>query len=237
MSKPLHIPTAGTASARGFELDPQSIAQRAQGTEPPSLGMSMLRGIVGFTVVSVAGFAPWAIAGKWLHRHVGEAGMYVACAAVFIALTGPLLHRLILGAGSLGRFYKLFAVTFAAYSAAWIVGWMSLRGNLGSIAGLFAGTAIMGWMLTKAFDAGAQTLKVIAALFLLNTVGYFVGGWFEVALPALHGSCALGLSRATRLTLGKLMWGVCYGIGLGAGLGVAFHLCQTEARRLLAGRG
>ena len=34
--------------------------------------------------------------------------------------------------------------------------------------------------------------------------------------------------------LAKMQWGVCYGLGLGAGLGRAFHLCQREARSLLS---
>jgi hypothetical protein len=35
------------------------------------------------------------------------------CAIVFIVLSGLLLHRLIIGPGSLGRFYKLFSAAFA----------------------------------------------------------------------------------------------------------------------------
>ena len=204
-----------------FQLDPQSIAQRAQGSTPPSLGASIARGMAGFTVVSVAGFVPWAVMGKWLRPLVGEAGMYVACMLVFIGLTGPLLHRLILGAGSLGRFYKVFSVAFAAYAVAWIVGWMTLRGHAGSIAGLLAGTAIMGAMLAVAFEAKREAVKIIAVLFVLNTIGYFVGGVFEARIPG---------------TAGRLMWGVCYGLGLGAGLGAAFYFAQAEARRRLAAK-
>jgi hypothetical protein len=201
-----------------FQLDPQSLAQRAQGTEPPAIGASIVRGAAGFTIVSVAGFVPWAVMGKWLYRHVGEVGMYVACLIVFLGLAGLFLHRLIIGTGSLSRFYKLFSAAFAAYAVAWISGWMSLRGHPGSIVGLLAGTALMGWMLTRAFDAPQQIWKVIAALFGLNAIGYFVGGVFEAHIPGIPG---------------KLMWGVCYGIGFGAGLGLAFHLCQAEARQLL----
>jgi hypothetical protein len=116
-----------------FQLDPQSLADRARGAgvTPPTLQASVLRGTVGFTVVSVAGFVPWAVFGRWLGRHVGEAGMYAVCALVFIGLSGPLLHRLILGPGSLRRFNQLFGLSFTAYSVAWIAGWMALRGHLG----------------------------------------------------------------------------------------------------------
>jgi hypothetical protein len=207
-----------------FQLDPQSIATRARaaGSSVPSLGASITRGMLGFTAVSVAGFVPWAVFGRWFRLHGGEAGMYAACAVVFITLTAPLLHRLIIGPGSISRFYKLFSLAFAAYSVAWIVGWMTLHGHPGSIVGLFTGTLVMGCMLAAAFDALHAVIKVVLALFLLNSLGYFVGGFSEVALITQH-------PLAT-----KLSWGVFYGLGLGAGLGLAFHFCQERARKLLS---
>ena len=173
-------------------------------------------------MVSVAGFIPWAVFGRWLGQRIGEAGLYATCALVFIGLAGLLLHPLILGPGSLSRFYKLFGASFAAYSVAWIAGWMSLHGHPGSVAGLLAGTTVMGWMLVTAFEARGQLLKVIGALFVLNSLGYFIGGVLE---GAIYPHSAL---------TAKLMWGVCYGLGLGAGLGLAFYLCQSGARALLA---
>ena len=208
-----------------FQLDPQSIAKRARtaGSPVPSLGASLMRGMIGFTVVSVAGFVPWAVFGKGLQKLVREAGLYAVCALVFLGLTAPLLHRLIIGPGSVSRFYKLFGISFTAYSVAWIMGWMALRGHPGSIAGLLAGTMVMACMLVAAFDALRSVVKVFFALFVLNAIGYFVGGVSEAALIKSYPLIA------------KLSWGVFYGIGLGAGLGLAFHFCQARARKLLAG--
>ncbi len=207
-----------------FQLDPQSIVARirASGTpvHPPALAASVVRGIVGFTLVSVAGFAPWAMADR-LWRGMSELELYGTCAAVFIGLSGLLLHRLIIGPGSLLRFYKLFGLAFTAYAVAWVACWMGLRGDLGSVTGLLGGTAAMGLILAAAFDAWPSTGKIIAALFVLNTLGYYTGGWVEGKLAIDH-----------RLA-GMLLWGVCYGIGFGAGLGVAFHLCQERARAAL----
>lgn len=204
-----------------FQLDPSSLAERSRNQPPPlTLGASLVRGAIGFTVLSVAGFVPWAVFGKRLYQAIGEAGMYAVCAAVFIALSGPLMHRLIMGAGSLSRFYKVFALAFIPYSVAWTIGWMFLRGHPGSIVGLLAGAIVMGPILAAAFDALGSVVKVITVLFLANAAGYFLGGVVEAAVPGIPG---------------KLLWGVFYGLGFGAGLGWAFHECQTSARRLLAG--
>lgn len=220
-----------------FQLDPPSTAARARAANDPgipSLASSLWRGVVGFTIVSVAGFAPWAVGGHWLYPRIGEAGLYAVCALVFIGLSGLLLHRLIIGPGSLSRFYKLFTVSFTAYAVVWIAGWMALRGHAGSLTGLFAGNLVLGWMLTRAFDARSQFAGVVASLFLLNTAGYFLGGWIEGAIVGTKHLTLLGLSRPSTVTLAMLLWGVAYGLGFGAGWGIAFHLCQTETRRLLA---
>jgi hypothetical protein len=207
-----------------FQLDPHSIADRARlaGSTAPTLAASVLRGAVGFTLVSVAGFIPWAVFGLRLRKQIGEAGLYAVCALIFIGLSAPLMHRLMIGPASLPRFYKLFGLSFAAYSVAWILGWMTLRGHPGSLAGLFAGTAVMGWMLAAAYDAQGSLVPIISALFLLNTAGYFIGGVFE------------GKLMSQLPLIAKLQWGVCYGLGFGAGLGIAFYLCQDRARALLA---
>lgn len=222
-----------------FQLGPQEIADRAGTADTigvPGLGAFLLRGIIGFIVVSLAGFAPWGLAGHWFHQTMGEAGLYITCAAVFIGLSGPLMHRLILGPGSLVRFYKLFGLAFAAYSVAWIAGWMSLRGHTGSLAGLLAGTVFMGWILCAAFDDSRATLKVISILFVLNALGYFGGGWVEAQFAGLNeGIVGFAADKKTRLVLAKMLWGICYGAGFGAGLGLTFYCCQDSARRLLAG--
>lgn len=206
-----------------FQLDPSSLATRARasGAKPPSLAASLFIGVVGFTIVSVAGFIPWAVFGQALHHRIGEAGLYAVCAVIFIGLSGLLLHRLIIGPGSLGRFYRLFSGAFAAYSIAWILGWMILRGHLGGAVGLLAGAIAMGSILALAFDARDQALKAVAALFVLNAAGYFGGGLVEAALIHHQPLAA------------KLLWGVCFGAGMGAGLGLAFYFCQHRARALL----
>ena len=207
-----------------FQLDPPSIVARAQASggavQPPALTASILRGAFGFTLVSVAGFAPWPIFERWF-RSMGEMDLYIACIAMFIGMSGICLHRLIIGPGSLPRFYKVFSLAFTAYAVAWVAFWVWLRGNAGSIGGLLGGACAMGLVLTFAFDAPRSIGKVVVALFVLNALGYYIGG-------RLHGKLAID-HRA----LGMLLWGVCYGVGLGSGLGLAFYFCHERARAAL----
>jgi hypothetical protein len=218
-----------------FQLDPLSLAARAAAAPStvPTLAASILRGAIGFALVSVAGFAPWALWGRWFHQQLGEVGLYLVCALVFMGLSGMLLHRLILGTGSLMRFYKLFSVAFLGYAVAWMAGWMALRGHAGSLAGLFAGTLVMSLVLTHAFEARAALPAVLLALFGFNALGYFAGGWIEEAMMKTPIAPASGLLRSVLQALPKLQWGLSYGLGLGSGLGIAFYLCQRRARDLL----
>jgi len=226
-----------------FTLDPESIAARTKATCPlphiPKPGESVLRGMIGFTVVSLGGFAPWVLAGRWFNRTLGEIGLYVACALVFIGLSGPLLHRLIIGPGSLSRCYKLFTLAFLAYAMAWTTAWMGLArpsgGVIAGIMGAVAGIVAMGTILALGFKATNSLLKVIVALLIGNIVGYFIGEGAYYGINAMKEGNAIGLvlERQTRSILSKTAWGLCYGLGFGAGIGFAFHACQSEARKLL----
>jgi hypothetical protein len=79
----------------------------------------------------------------------------------------------------------------------------------------------MGTIFALSFGAPRALPQVIAALFLLNTAGFYAGGWVEGKLAVDHRLAAI------------FLWAVCYGLGFGAGLGAAFHFCQSRARALL----
>lgn len=211
-----------------LQLDPASIAARARslpgGAGVPGLGGSLLRGVIGFMLTSVLGFVPWAVFGHLLHPAIGEAGMYAVCAVVFMVLSGLFLHGLIIGPGSLRRFYVLFTPAFALYAVIWTVCWMEMRGSQGGALGLLGGAMVMAAFFVAAFQCGGRFVAVAAALFLGNATGYFLGGWVEGQLFA-HSKL-----------LAMLMWGVCYGVGFGAGLGLAFYLCQAKARSLIVAK-
>ena len=226
-----------------FKLDPQSVVARVTFAgaivSAPTLAQSVCRGIVGFTVVSIAGFLPWALAGAWFYHNSGELVLYLSCAVIFIGPSGLLMSPLIIGPDALKRFYMFFSVAFGAYSLFWIAGWMGSRGqtmHVRSAAGLFAGTAVMGILFGFAFDARGAIVKIAAALFILNSLGYFVGGWIESCLSQTKelNLIAFTLHGATLGVFMNVMWGLCYGIGLGAGLVYAFYTAQARTRTRLA---
>jgi hypothetical protein len=104
-----------------FKFDPASIAARVHASNRPpripTFTRSVLRGAVGFMIVSIAGFLPWVFAGKWFYRNPSELVMYLTCAAGFISLSGLLLHPLIIGPGSRHR-PKILCRRLPASSAA-----------------------------------------------------------------------------------------------------------------------
>ena len=75
----------------------------------PSLAGSMVRGAIGFTLLSIAGFMPWVLAGRYFYRTIGEVGLYLVCALVFIILSAPLndAYRLKAGAAT-PKSYQIF---------------------------------------------------------------------------------------------------------------------------------
>lgn len=185
--------------------------------------LRLLYGTLGGILLSIAGFLPWALAGRPLTRSFGEAGMYAVCALAFLALSAPLLHRLLSGPNSLRRFYALFIASFIPYSIAWTIGWMALRGHPGSAAGLLLGCLAMAIVLCAWFHRWSLILPITLWLLLFQVPGYFLGGWAYGALGTF------AKASPTLAIFAKLSWGLFFGAGLGAGLAIALHRLQTPA--------
>lgn len=179
--------------------------------------------------MSLAAFCVWALGGKWLQTHLGETGLYVACALVFLGLAGLLLHPLLPGPGSLPRFYAVFLPSFLAYAFVWCAAWFVLRFGLGewlaSLLGTTAFVTITAWRLGSC----RGFLKATVVLFALHSAGYFLGGKLMQWVSGPTGSALLtGLSRHGISIAAKLSWGLLYGLGFGAGIGYVLHTLQTE---------
>ena len=223
-----------------FSLDPESVVGRARAAQRavvvPRLWQSALRGMLGFTVVSLGGFGPWVLGSGWFQRHGGELFMYGVCAACFIGLSGVMLRGLIIGPGSLRPFYQVFGLGFGVYAVGWTAAWMLIGGDIGGVVGLLVGTAGMGAVMTLAFQAPRAFMPVVVVLFTANALGYFGGGWAHTAIlnwqPPATGDFQFLVPW--KVPAAKTVWGIGYGMGFGLGIGLAFHFCQHGVRcRLL----
>jgi hypothetical protein len=188
---------------------------------------AILRGMISFTIVSLAGFSVWAFAGVWFYKNVGEAGLYAACAIVFVGLAGLLMHPLLRGSNRLPRFYAAFVPAFLVYAVVWSVCWFALKFGAGEWLGSFLGCAAFAFVLGKMLKSTRGFWKVMIALFLAHSSGYFLGG---IAYGSMRTSPEFlrGFSRSQLGLLAKMLWGLFYGLGFGAGIGYAFHQFQTR---------
>src|SRR5687767_29709 len=141
----------------------------------PSLGRSLLTGGLGFGLVSLCVFATVAFAERWMYAQLGLLGAYLAWTALFILLGGSVLGSLVVGRWRLPKFYLLFGLAFFAYAAGWVGAYFALRGPAGEWVGSLAGSLLMGSVLAVGFGAVRSALKLSAALFVANSVGYFLG--------------------------------------------------------------
>jgi len=189
----------------------------------------MVRGGIGFGIVALAAFSIWATGGKWLQHHVGEVGLYSACALVFLGLSGLLLHRLVLGPESLIRFYAVFIPAFLAYAVVWCAAWFPLRFGFGEWLGSFLGTTAFVAAAAWRFQNFRGFLKASLVLFTFHSEGYFLGGHIMHWILGPAGSAMFnGVSRPNLVVVAKLSWGLLYGLGFGAGLGFVFTKLQAK---------
>jgi hypothetical protein len=189
----------------------------------------ILIGSLGFAAVSVAAFSLWAFGGRWFHSHGGDAAMYSAIAAAFLVLSGAILHTLICGERALARFYGAFVPAFFAYAVLWCLAWFVVKGATGEWLGSLSGSFAFAWVVTKRMGGRASIVITGLLVFAAHSLGYFTGG--KVMYGILGGCCAdffSGWSREQIGVIAKLGWGLLYGLGFGAGIGMAFDRAQRE---------
>lgn len=170
---------------------------------------SIVAGSWRFTLVSVAGFSPWVVAGGWFYRAAGEAGLYVACLLAFLVAALVLLPGLLDGDDRLRRTARWFLPAFTAYAVVWCACWFALGGRTGEWLGALAGgacfVALTAWLL----DRPRSLLVAMLVFIIAHAAGYFTG---DQAYRVITAS-------AQPKVFGMLAWGLCYGIGFGAGIG------------------
>ncbi len=187
----------------------------------------VVQGALGFALVSVAAFSVWAFAAGWFRNFGGELGMYGAIALVFLGLSGLVLGGL---AGGMGRFYRAFLPAFFIYAVLWCAAWFGLHGRLGEWVGAAAGCAAFAWIILRMQGSARGWWVAAVGLFALHSAGYFTGDWamYDFWLPKKHLIAEGTLTKAQLGTVAKLSWGLCYGLGFGAGIGWVFHRSRQQ---------
>ena len=181
----------------------------------PSLGSSLLIGSFGFCLASMFVFATVAFAERWMYGSLGLSGAYAVWTVLFIFLGGALLSPLVIGPGRLWRFQLVFGLAFLLYAVGWVGSYFTLRGVAGEWAGSLVGSVLMALVIALAFGVIKTFFAQAAALFIANSAGYFLGDL---------------LNHSEGGKTGMLLWGVLYGLCLGAGLGLSIFIAQTPLR-------
>ena len=191
---------------------------------------AILRGALGFGLVSLIAFSVWAFGGGWFRGRGGEPAMYLAIAAVFAVFSGLLLHPLVLGPKKLVRFYQAFVPAFLIYAAVWSGFWFWLKYGAGEWLGAGVGSIAFVAYTAWRFGSWRAFWLVTVLFFVMHTAGYFAGGWSMAKLMGLARQDPVPfLDKPKLMLLAKMSWGLFYGLGFGAGLGYVYHAVQKTS--------
>ena len=149
-----------------------------------------------------------------MYEHLGVAGAYLVWTALFILLGGAVLGSLVVVHWRLPKFYILYGLAFFLYAVGWVGAYFTLRGATGEWVGSLAGSVLLAFVFAAGFHTIGSTPKFSALLFVANSAGYFVGSTLNDYVGGIGG---------------MLLWGMIYGLSLGAGLGAVLHLAQVRA--------
>ncbi len=174
-----------------------------------------LIGAIAFALVSLAVFATVAFAESWMYKTLGLYGAYLAWTLLFILLGGGAFNILVKESMRPLKFYGLFCAAFFLYAIGWVAAYFILRDGLGEWVASFIGSLLMALVFAAGFGKLGLTLKFSAILFVANSAGYFLG---------------LLLNATLKGKTGMLAWGAAYGLFLGAGIGMVFHLAQQTSQ-------
>ena len=176
---------------------------------------AVVKGGIGFGVVSFCVFATVAFSERWMYSHLGVLGAYLTWTILFIVLGGGILGTLVTGRWALPKFYLVFAIAFFAYAFGWVAAYFILRGKTGQRAGSLIGSILMALVFAAGFRATKVLAKLAAILFVTNSIGYFLGS---------------ALNESIGGQTGMLVWGVSYGVFLGVGIGAALQISESSSQ-------
>jgi hypothetical protein len=181
-----------------------------------------LSGTWRFALVSILGFAPWA-----LPNIGGEIFLYIECLLAFLVFSEVFLVALVQGENRRKRFNRSFGPAFIAYAVVWSACWFALRSRAGEVAGLILGCSVFAWILGKRLGSLNGLPLVILVLVLFHAIGYWMGGYVFSLARKPPGIIADWPKRDIWM-LAKITWGLFYGLGFGSGIGYAFFKFQQK---------
>jgi hypothetical protein len=176
----------------------------------------MAIGGLGFGLASLCVFATVAFGERWMYQQLGLWGAYLVWTALFILLGGAALGSLVVGRWRLPKFYLLYGIAFFAYAIGWCGAYFILRGSTGEWVGSVVGSVLMALVFAIGFRRIRSLLTFSVILFIANSLGYFAGS----ALNDYVGG-----------KVGMLLWGLSYGLCLGAGIGAMLHQAQVSSEQ------
>jgi hypothetical protein len=177
---------------------------------------AIIAGMWRFTVVSIAGFAPWIIVDGWFHRHISEVLLYSSCLVAFLAAALVVLPGMVSGPKRLRGVALFFIPAFTLYAVLWCACWFTLGGRLGEWLGLALGGGAFAVITALVLGWPRSAVLSVLAFIIAQALGYVGGGQVMRLLADGHHPGVVGM----------LGWGVVYGVGFGAGLGYLLY-CIT----------
>jgi hypothetical protein len=186
---------------------------------------AILNGAWRFALVSVLAFGFWAVEAKILPRGFGEMWTFAGCLVFFVLFTELFMVKLVNEPNARAKFNRSFVPAFIVYAIIWSLFWFALHSGLGEWLGSAVGCAAFAGILGRQLAAKSGYTQVIALLIVTHAAGYFFGGKvFYMARnpPEFFASWP----KQDVWMLAKLLWGLFYGLGFGAGIGYAFHIFQ-----------
>ena len=174
------------------------------------LSRGVLRGGLGFCFVSLIVFATVAFGERWMYARLGRWGAYIVWTLLFILLGGTVFGSLVGDTRwRLPKFFLLWGLAFFAYAAGWVFAYFTLGGAAGEWVGSLVGSVLMTIVFALGFKAARSIPKLSLLLFIANSAGYFLGSLLNEYVGGRSG---------------MLLWGVLYGLFLGAALGALLIL-------------
>jgi len=217
----IHWSVKRTISSARLPLDPQFHfkseeldIRKAWYFSDMDLVRRLLRGALGFGVVSTLVFSTVAFAERWMYQNLTVPGAYVVWTVLFLVASPVAFMPLIPMTATRRMFPVWFNMAFLAYCALWCAGWFLSPNTLGEVVGCIAGSiALAGVLVACRYVQSLPVAGVVLAI--CNVLGYFAGGYLNAKLggPA-----------------GMLSWGLLFGAGTGAGIGAILTFKPKEAQ-------